>query len=818
MQYHVTLRTLLFVSFALLVFPVFSLASSYVPPRLIRVQFSDKAQVQALSDAGACIASVGEDYVDVIVEAAPFKSGDPVAELIKAMPSIRVLEDNLDRTLDRFRDRPDLGRYHNFEEVVETLKGYVRDYPGLASLHVLGKSREDRPVYALKISDNVSQDEGEPGFLVCGMHHSREWISVEIPLALAEELLTNYDKSSAIKRLVDEREIWVVPVQNPDGFIYSTTEYKMWRKNRRDNGNGTMGVDPNRNYFYEWGGAGASTSTSSDTYRGPSAASEPITQIIQNFAKNHKNLKGSISYHSYGQLVLWPWSYSTDVAPDDPILGKLARKFATFNGYSPKQSADLYPSSGDFDDYMYGVCGLISFTIELGTSFIPAESKVDAICEKNVKALLWFIDTAADPFPVLVQEEPGATTNVDGPYDLHVSFDSAHHGDFGLESIELEWQKAGDDLFQVTTMQAQGDDVFGVALPSAGLGSYRYCFKARGANDALVRLPSEGYYSFDVVERLFLLVDDDNGREYESYYLAAFEELGLPVQVVNRALASPTKAQLQGATAVVWFCGAASSDTLSKSDQALLIDYLGAGGKFLLFGQDIGYNIKSTTFFKKWLKAKYVDDNSKIRKLMGADGTCLADVSFSITGDDGVTQSYPEVIAPLDGAKTLARYVTSKDIGVRGEKIGALAVAADSYRLCYFGFGLEGIDSPQKRVEVFRLALDWVTGSQSLELLSGLALDRMAQQGDEKVQRSLALQGAEATAQTTRRLLALVEASEFEQLRQELTQAVERADFDVELLAPILREVSRALAGDGSEKALELRASIEGFAAKGRRE
>ncbi len=761
----------------------------YVPPQLLRVFFTDRNKLKALADSGIDLrcAGRGPGYIDVIVEAGPLTKSHPAHKVLKGFQRVDVRVENLDKVAEKYRDKADLGLYHNFEEVVEELRAYTNDYPNLAQLHELGKSHEGRNVYALKVSGNVTADEGEPGFLICGMHHSREWISVEVVMAFAKELLEGYASDSRIKNIVDNREIWLVPVQNPDGFVYSTTKYRMWRKNRRKNSGSSYGVDPNRNYSYEWGGAGASTSPGSDTYRGPSAGSEPITQIIEGFVASRKNLKGSISFHSYGQLILWPWSYTYDPAPDDAILGDLARQMAKFTGYSPKQSSDLYPSSGDFDDSMYGGRGLASFTFELATSFIPDESKIAPICKKNVKALTWFVENATDPFPILRHQPLGATTD-NGPYALSVVYNKGHHANFGLKKVLINWKKDGQSQGQLT-LKGQGSDAYGVELPSAGLGTYSYHFEAVGKDGSAVRFPAEGEFSFQVVDSLYLLVDDDGGRQYESYYTNVFEELGLPVAVHDRSKGAVTAQQLAGATGVVWFCGSESSNTLDSKDQKVLKEYLSTGGKLLLFGQDVAYNLKNKSFLKDVLKTKFVKDSASSKELQGLSGTFLAGVDFSITGSDSVSQSYPEVVKPLEGAFALANY--------KNDTCGAVARADENCRMAFFGIGLEGIDGGEKRKEVLGKGLEWLVSDKALELKAGTALHSKG------INRHLAITGAARTENLASELLQAVEEGRFEEVTQTLESVENRSS-----IRPMLRTLRRRLVGDEREGAQELRQQL----------
>lgn len=297
---------------------------------------------------------------------------------------------------------PDAGLYHTNDEVEQELRALEAAFPDIAKVFDLGESGEQRRIWAIKISDNVAAEEGEPEVLFVGGHHAREWIAVDVPLLLAKHLATQYRSDSAVRNLVDNGEIWVVPLLNPDGHQYSVTNDRLWRKNRRNNGDGTFGVDLNRNYSFEWGGPGSSGDTFSETYRGPSAFSEPETQVIRDLANGHDFL-AMISYHNYSQLVLFPWGHTNAPAPDEALLSQLATTMAdsilNVHGkrYVPEQSSDLYLASGDATDWLYGETRVPSYTIELRPrssrpGFLLPESEIQPTFEENLPAALFLIE------------------------------------------------------------------------------------------------------------------------------------------------------------------------------------------------------------------------------------------------------------------------------------------------------------------------------------------------------------------------------------------------------------------------------------------
>jgi carboxypeptidase T len=245
-----------------------------------------------------------------------------------------------------------------------------------------------------------------------GCHHAREWISVEVPYLLAEHLVTNAT-TSPVQQWLHQGEIWVAPMVNPDGHEYTRTQQRLWRKNRRRNPDGSVGVDPNRNYGYMWGTLNVSTSSHvprDDTYVGPRAFSEPEVRAVRNLVAREL-FAGVLTYHSYSQLILFPWGYTAkpiidpsdhremeDLATD---MQRLIREVHS-EKYTVEQSSQLYPTAGDTTDWTYGEYDIPSFTIELRPDtqaeggFILPPSQIQPTWEENRPAALQFIHHVFD--------------------------------------------------------------------------------------------------------------------------------------------------------------------------------------------------------------------------------------------------------------------------------------------------------------------------------------------------------------------------------------------------------------------------------------
>lgn len=305
---------------------------------------------------------------------------------------------------ERSRLTRDYGVWHTYAETVSEMNLLHLQYPNLTTApSVIATTGEMRSVYAMKISDNPGVQENEPEVLFDGMHHAREIMTVEGLLHFMRYLCENYQADPGIRFLVDNRQIWFVPLLNVDGFVYNETTNPngggMWRKNRRANAGGCYGVDLNRNYPYEWVGGGSSTDPCNDTYRGPSARSEP--EIVGHTAFiNAHSFKTWQSYHSVAGMVLFPWGYTTAHTVDDALFRSIAAQMASQNGYSTGQAPELlYSVNGGSCDWGYGATTehtkIFSFTTEFGGSdFWPLPSERDGLIAENLASNIYLCQIA----------------------------------------------------------------------------------------------------------------------------------------------------------------------------------------------------------------------------------------------------------------------------------------------------------------------------------------------------------------------------------------------------------------------------------------
>ena len=259
-----------------------------------------------------------------------------------------------------------------------------------------------QPIWAIKVSDNVQKREDEPRILFEGVHHAREPIGANICLELAKTLCEKYKTDPQIKNWVDSIEIWLVPVVNPDGYKYifeNDLRFPWWRKNLRDNdGDGVFnplydGVDLNRNYGYNWqeGGDGKPGSW---FYRGEAPFSENETLAIMNLARR-ENFAIGISYHSYGESVLFPWGNfkrPPDLDLIVEIAGEMASRIKRESGRGQYSVLPLNGRVGHSSIWMYAEQHVIDYIIEVGTQYFPAEESVPFIIKENLKGAFYLFD------------------------------------------------------------------------------------------------------------------------------------------------------------------------------------------------------------------------------------------------------------------------------------------------------------------------------------------------------------------------------------------------------------------------------------------
>ncbi len=295
-----------------------------------------------------------------------------------------------------------VGGFCSYSEYLTHLDQLYEMYPSRITPKQLASPTiftiEGRPVYMVKISNNPSvYQAGKPKVLYTGMVHAREPIGMQHLLYFMYYILQHYQTNPQIKYLIDNTELYFVPVANPDGYLYNELINPfgggMWRKNRRVNVGGSMGVDLNRNFGFMWGydNVGSSGNPSSETYRGTSSFSEPETQIIRNLCQNIP-FSIALNYHSYSNLLLYPWGYIAQSTPDDLLFKNFAMHMTADNKYVYGiGSTTIYATNGGSDDWMYGEQAtknkIFAYTPEIGSTtdgFWPATNRIIPQCQENM--------------------------------------------------------------------------------------------------------------------------------------------------------------------------------------------------------------------------------------------------------------------------------------------------------------------------------------------------------------------------------------------------------------------------------------------------
>jgi len=368
----------------------------------VELEAPSKKERQAAVDAGVSIEEIKPGA------AAGFASPQALARAKAAGLKVRTTVSLRQRfgSLD-FPEKDAI--FHNYKELEADLRSLAARAPDLVSLVSIGKSTRGRDLWAVRLTKGSKGTEPskKPGIVFMGTHHAREHLSTEVPLLIARHLVDNR-ADAEIARLLDTRDIYFIPMVNPDGVEYDIEggKYHMHRKNMAKNADGSTGVDLNRNYAWGWGGGGASPNPDDDTYRGPSAFSEPESKAVKSFVDARPNLKVMLSYHTFSELILYPWGGSDASIPDAKALAAfkaMAGEMGKMTGYSPMQSSDLYIATGDTCDWAWGEKGIFAFTFELTPKsmwdggFYPGAGVVARVFQANIRPALYLIDLSDDP-------------------------------------------------------------------------------------------------------------------------------------------------------------------------------------------------------------------------------------------------------------------------------------------------------------------------------------------------------------------------------------------------------------------------------------
>ncbi len=376
-------------------------APAPAPVMQIKVYFESKAQLMELRKMNLDQCAIGDNYIEVITS--PLELEGIQGKGFRT----KVVHDDLVSFYQSGLDPgKDMGGYMTLSEINAAIDNLVANHPDIVSAkHNLGQTIEGRDMWAIKISDNPNIDEEEAEVLFTAATHAREVITPMVVLNYANYMVENYSTDPQIQNLVDNREIWIVPCVNPDGYYYNeVTDPQgggLWRKNRRENYDSTFGVDLNRNFGYKWGynGLGSSDDPGNVNYRGTEPFSEPEIQNMRDFHIAH-NIILSVYFHSYGTKILWPYGWYIYYTADHDLFQAMGDSCAAWNGYTTGTIArTLYYVNGGSDDWLYGEQTLknktFAFTFEVGSgSFWPPIEDIPDLLSENLNPMIYLTEIA----------------------------------------------------------------------------------------------------------------------------------------------------------------------------------------------------------------------------------------------------------------------------------------------------------------------------------------------------------------------------------------------------------------------------------------
>jgi len=342
-----------------------------------------------------------------------------------------------------------MGGYKTLSEINAYLDAMIADHPNIVSNKVdIGLSLEGRTMWACKISDNPNADEDEAELLYTAAIHAREVITPEVLLYFMDYLTNNYGADPEATFLVDNREMWFILVINVDGYYHnefiSPQGGGMWRKNRRNNGDGSYGIDLNRNWGYMWGynDIGSSPDGNSELFRGTGPFSEPETQNVSNFIAS-RNFVIVTDYHSYTNAIYRPWGYNGQTTPDEDLLVALTDSMRVYNGYIHSTMG----INGCSSDWEYGEQSIknknLAFLFEVGSqddNFWPPLDRIPYLVEENLepnKLLAYFAGDPLSIYPPLAPELTIPETVSAVEYNVEWTFNDPYNEPEQYELVEF---------------------------------------------------------------------------------------------------------------------------------------------------------------------------------------------------------------------------------------------------------------------------------------------------------------------------------------------------------------------------------------------
>lgn len=405
----------------------------------------------------------------------------------------------------------EIDHYTSYTELCTILQDLSNNYENIIELYNdRGRTYEDRTIWVLKISDNPEIDENdETEVLYVGAHHGDEAIGNEMALFIIKTLTAGYGSDPRITWLVDNHEIWVVPMPNPDGLEY-TLNVEAWRKNRSPNYISEVtpnplnpkiyptsyGTDLNRNYDMEWGDPGGSSVLlqRSSTYAGSEPFSELETQTVRDLVLAHE-FSVYMDYHSGTEMILYPWGYTSDPTPDNVLFERVAEKLSALTGYEARQGYDLYQTNGDAVDWVYSASRALSFTVELSHEKMPDPGTIQPYLDNNIKQPLYLTGISANLEAgsqiEILHENIGNQSDL-GPYEISAFITGIPQ----ITNLEVNlYYKINNNGYEIVTMKniAEHPTQYRAEIPTQGPDTMVYYFIAVTDENIMACSPDLGY-------------------------------------------------------------------------------------------------------------------------------------------------------------------------------------------------------------------------------------------------------------------------------------------------------------------------------------
>ncbi len=497
--------------------------------KLVEIDIQSKAQLDAMEGIGVCMACrVGPGKQMFVIAPDRMKAlQDTGANFVvrdndvqtridaeaQAMQSRRTLEEVQARAgVDTFFDD-----YRTYTEINARLDELIALNPSICTGFVAGTSLEGRPIRGVRIAnlnpaDPVADEASKPGFAIQGCQHAREWVSPASTTYLADTLVRDYGTDPVVANLVDNVVFYIVPIVNPDGYVYTFPaaqggqNQRLWRKNRRPNGGSSFGVDLNRNWSVDWGNTlGSSPISTTETYHGTAPFSEPETLGLSNYMSTLPNIVAHLDIHSYSQLILGPWAWSDTVCP--PRESELravedAMEVAMDSTHGVNYTAGLgcdallYIASGVAPDWTFGVLDALAWTYELrdtGTfGFQLPPSQIIPNAEEmfqGVRVLAEFIQLQLDIAPT---GQPSIMPS-DATFPFGVAITPFNGASYLPNSAMLNWRVGPTGPFTTEPLVGADPLALTATLPSVPCNSeLQFYLSANTTAGATIFEPADG--------------------------------------------------------------------------------------------------------------------------------------------------------------------------------------------------------------------------------------------------------------------------------------------------------------------------------------